>query len=121
MSDRGAVYDLGYTPYSGERLGRRGAIAATYRDGNYRVLGIKRRARKKILPWSLAILVMVPAVVFVGFSFLLSSFSPDADSPFANQQERPEGERRRRESILVPQPKIMGSACGAHFFSRGQG
>ncbi len=87
MSNRGAVYDLGYTPYSGERLGRRGAIAATYRDGNYRVLGIKRRARKKILPWTLAALVVLPAVVFVGFSFLLSSFSPDADSPFANQQQ----------------------------------
>ncbi|GMQ86678.1 MAG: hypothetical protein BMS9Abin07_2266 [Acidimicrobiia bacterium] len=87
MSDRGAVYDLGYVPYSGERLGRRGAIAATYRDGNYRVLGIKRRARKKIMPWALAILVIVPAVVFVGSAFLLSSFAPEAESPFASQQE----------------------------------
>jgi len=82
MSDRGVVYDLGYTPYEGERLGRRGAIRTTYRDGNYRVLGIKRRARKKILPWALAAFAMLPAIVFVGFAFLLSTFTPDAESPF---------------------------------------
>jgi len=82
MSDRGVVYDLGYTPYDGDRLGRRGAIRTTYRDGNYRVLGIRRRARKKIMPWALAALAMLPAIVFVGFAFLLTDFLPDAESPF---------------------------------------
>ena len=51
MTDKGVVYDLGYVPYEGERRARRGAIATTYRDGIYRVFGIRRRARKKILPW----------------------------------------------------------------------
>jgi ABC-2 type transport system permease protein len=87
MSDRGAIYDLGYTPYEGEKLGRRGAIATTYRDGDYRVLGIKRRARKKILPWSLAALVVVPAVVFVGLAFLLSSFAPEVESPYGGHAD----------------------------------
>jgi ABC-2 type transport system permease protein len=87
MTGRGVVYDLGYTPYDGEKLGRRGAITTTYRDGIYRVLGIKRRARKKILPWSLAALVMVPAVVFVGLAFLLSSFAPDIESPYGGHAE----------------------------------
>jgi ABC-2 type transport system permease protein len=87
MSDRGVVYDLGYTPYDGERLGRRGAIETTYRDGVYRVLGIKRRARKKILPWALAALSLLPAVAFVAFAFLLSTFSPEADSPFGGHAE----------------------------------
>ncbi len=87
MSDRGVVYDLGYVPYDGERTGRRGAASATFRDGNYRVLGIKRRARKKILPWALAVFAILPAIVFVGFAFLLSTFSPDAESPFGSHAD----------------------------------
>jgi ABC-2 type transport system permease protein len=82
MTGQGVVYDLGYTPYEGEKLGRRGAITTTYRDGNYRVLGIKRRARRKILPWLLAAFAMIPAVVFVGLAFLTGNFVPDAESPY---------------------------------------
>ena len=87
MSDRGVVFDLGYAPYEGERLGRRGAIRTTYRDGLNRVFGIRRRARKKILPWLLMVLAVLPAVVFVGFSFLLSTFAPEAESPFGSHAE----------------------------------
>jgi len=87
MSDRGVVYDLGYVPYEGERRARRGAVATTYRDGLRRVFGIRRRARKKILPWSLVVLAILPAVVFVGFAFLLSTFSPEAESPFGSHAD----------------------------------
>lgn len=87
MSDLGAVYDLGYVPYEGERLGRRGAVLTTGRDGVYRVLGIKRRARKKILPWALVGLSILPAIAFVGFAFLLSNFSPEAESPFGSHAD----------------------------------
>ena len=87
MTDKGVVYDLGYVPYEGERRARRGAIATTYRDGIFRVFGIRRRARKKVLPWSLVVLAILPATVFVGFAFLLSTFSPEADSPFGGHGE----------------------------------
>jgi len=87
VTERGVVFDLGYVPYEGERRARRGAIATTYRDGIYRVFGIRRRARKKILPWMLVVLALLPAVVFVGFAFLLSTFSPEADSPFGGHGE----------------------------------
>ena len=87
MSDRGVVYDLGYVPYEGERRARRGAIATTYRDGLNRVFGIRRRARKKIMPWMLVVLAILPAVVFVGFAFLLSTFAPDAESPFGSHAD----------------------------------
>ncbi len=83
----GVVYDLGYIPYEGDKLGRRGAVTTTYRDGNYRVLGIKRRARKKILPWLLAALAMIPAVVFVGLAFLVSDFAPEVESPYGGHAE----------------------------------
>lgn len=88
MTERGgAVYDLGYVPYEGERSGRRGAVLATIRDGVQREMGIKRRARKKVLPWILTALAMLPAVVFVGFSFLSSTFIPEAESPFGSHAE----------------------------------
>jgi ABC-2 type transport system permease protein len=87
VTDKGVVYDLGYVPYEGERRQRRGAIATTYRDGVVRVFGIHRRARKKVMPWSLVVLAILPATVFVGFAFLLSTFSPEADSPFGGHGE----------------------------------
>ncbi len=69
MTDRsGVVYDLGYQPYAGERLGRRGAVLAVLRDGLRRVMGLRRRARRKILPWGLFVLALLPAGFFVAFS-----------------------------------------------------
>ncbi len=87
MSDRGVVFDLGYTPHEGERRGRRGAILTTYRDGLLRVFGIRRRARAKILPWMLVVFAVLPAMVFVGFAFLLSTFAPEAESPFGSHSD----------------------------------
>ena len=85
MSDRGVVFDLGYVPYEGARLGTGAAVRATIRDGIRRVLGLRRKARKKILPWMLVAIALIPAIVFVGLAFLLDSFDPTgagADSPF---------------------------------------
>jgi len=83
----GAVYDLGYVPYDGERTGRRGAIRSTIRDGMQRVMGIRRRARKKVIPWILVTLAVVPAIVFVGLSFLLSSFAPGTENPYGSHAD----------------------------------
>jgi ABC-2 type transport system permease protein len=66
----GAVYDLGYEPYVGERSGRRGAIATTFRDGVFRIYGFKRKGRKKIVPFLLLALAVVPALAFVALTFL---------------------------------------------------
>jgi ABC-2 type transport system permease protein len=67
----GAVYDLGYTPYEGERRGRRGARGAVFADGIRRVLGLRRKARKKILPWTLLAIAVLPPIAYVGISFFL--------------------------------------------------
>ena len=88
MSDRtGAVFDLGYKPYGGTRLGRAGAIKTIVKDGIRRVLGIRRKARKKVYPWSMVALAIIPAAVFVGLAFTINSFSPDAESPFGGHAE----------------------------------
>ncbi|HSQ37134.1 MAG TPA: hypothetical protein VLS92_04490 [Acidimicrobiia bacterium] len=64
----GVVYDLGYRPHEGERLGRAGALSALYRDGLRRVLGLRRRARAKVLPWGLLAAAVIPATFFVGIN-----------------------------------------------------
>lgn len=83
----GIVYDLGYTPHDGPRLGRGAAVRATIADGLRRVLGLRRKARKKVLPWSLLAVASIPAIVFVGLAFFLNEFSPDGESPFGSHAE----------------------------------
>jgi ABC-2 type transport system permease protein len=86
VTDQGVVYDLGYKPHDGPRLGRGAAIRATIRDGVRRIFGIRRKARKKILPWMLFSIAMLPAIVFVGLVFLTSQIAAGelGDTPFAN-------------------------------------
>lgn len=64
----GVVYDLGYRPHEGERLGRRGAVRALFRDGLRRVLGLRRRGRAKVLPWLLLAIGVIPAIFFIGIA-----------------------------------------------------
>ena len=82
MTERGQVFDLGYKPYDGDRMGRRGAVPAVYRDGLRRVLGLRRRARSKLLPWSLIALALLPALIFVTLSVFTRDFGADADLEF---------------------------------------
>ena len=87
MSDRGVTFDLGYQPHDGPRLGTRAAVRATFLDGVRRVLGLRRKARKKIFPWLLIAISVLPAVVFVGLAFLLDQFEIEGDSPFGGHAE----------------------------------
>lgn len=88
MTDQtGAVYDLGYTPYEGERRGRAGARRTIFWDGVRRVLGIRRKARKKVLPWLLVGIASIPAVVFVGIAFFVPGQIADSTpGPLAHAQ-----------------------------------
>jgi ABC-2 type transport system permease protein len=70
VSGGGYIYDLGYQPYEGENLGRSGARWAVVRDGMRKVLGLRRRARTKIMPWSLFAIGLFPAIVFVGIGVI---------------------------------------------------
>jgi ABC-2 type transport system permease protein len=70
MADRGTVFDLGYRPYDGDLLGRSGTRWAIVRDGMRRVLGLRRRARTKVLPWGLLTIALFPAVVFIGIGVI---------------------------------------------------
>jgi len=67
----GAVYDLGYEPFDGERRGRSGARITVWTDGLRRMLGLRRKARRKILPWILVAMALIPPIVAVGIAFLI--------------------------------------------------
>lgn len=70
----GVVFDLGYRPHEGPRTGRRGARRALYRDGIRRVLGIRRRARRKLLPMALIGGALLPALFFVAIGVVVGEF-----------------------------------------------
>lgn len=74
----GVVFDLGWRPYDGPRLGRSGARRALYRDGLRRVLGLRRRARRKVFPFTLMAIALLPALFFVAFGVIAGEFDAAA-------------------------------------------
>lgn len=69
------IYDRGYRTYDGPRRGRRAIRWAIARDGIRRVLGLRRKARRKIFPWSLLVIGLVMAAVIIGLHFVAGSIA----------------------------------------------
>lgn len=65
------ILDRGYRSYTGERTGTSGAVRSLVKHSVQRVLGIKRNAWTKVLPFATAFLAYVPAIVFVGVTVLI--------------------------------------------------
>lgn len=74
----GVVFDLGYTPHDGLRLGRSGTRRALLKDGLRRVLGLRRKARRKIFPVLLVTIAVFPALFFVAFGVIAGEFDATA-------------------------------------------
>jgi ABC-2 type transport system permease protein len=74
--DGGSIYDLGYRGYRGVRLGRRHAVASLVRQSFRQSWGLGRSGRAKIVPFGLAALATVPAVVALGVSALARRVGP---------------------------------------------
>ncbi len=72
MTDQ-VIFDRGYRKYEGPRAGPSGARRAVYRDGVRRVLGLGRKARRKIFPWSLIAVAMVAAAIIVGTHWVIGN------------------------------------------------
>lgn len=83
-STEGTIYDLGYTPYEGPRLGRAGAVRAIFVDGVRRSLGLRRKPWAKVLPWTLMGAAISPAAFFVASTFMMSGFSVEDAGPFGS-------------------------------------
>ena len=65
------IHDRGYRRYDGRRLGRMHAIRSLTRHSFQRILGLRRPARYKILPFLCVIIAYLPAAVFVGVIALI--------------------------------------------------
>ena len=72
MTDQ-VIYDRGYRTYDGPRLGPGGARRAVFKDGVRRVLGLGRKARQKIFPWSLIGIAVIAAAIFIGIHWAIGN------------------------------------------------
>lgn len=65
MTERTVLADRGYQPYRGPRLGPSRAMRAVVWDGIRRILGLRRKARRKVLPWLLISFMAASTFVFL--------------------------------------------------------
>ncbi len=72
MTDQ-VIYDRGYRTYDGPRTGPGGARRAVFKEGIRRVLGLGRKARQKIFPWSLITIALISAAVFIGIHWAIGN------------------------------------------------
>lgn len=86
-SSEGTIYDLGYAPHDGPRLGRRAAIRAMMIDGSRRALGLRRKPWTKLLPWGLIGAAIVPAAWVVALTFVVAGFTLEDAGPWGNPAE----------------------------------
>jgi ABC-2 type transport system permease protein len=70
---RARIFEPGYRPYRGPRLGQRHAVWALARHTAERIMGLKRPARYKVLPFAAVAIAYLPAVAFIGIVALLPS------------------------------------------------
>jgi ABC-2 type transport system permease protein len=71
-SATGNIYDLGYRRYDGARLGRRHAVLSLYLFSLRAAFGLGRRASSKIIPFAIAIIAGVPAMIQLGIGAIVS-------------------------------------------------
>jgi ABC-2 type transport system permease protein len=74
MTDQ-VIFDRGYRIYGGPRTGPAGARLAVFKDGLRRILGLGRKARLKIFPWSLISIAVIAAAVFIGVHWAIGDIA----------------------------------------------
>lgn len=69
----GSIYDLGYRHYTGARLGRRHAFVALFVASLRQLFGLGRGGRSKIIPWGLAALTLLPALIALAITAIVGT------------------------------------------------
>lgn len=77
--DPAIILDRGYRSYHGPRTGRRGVMGAVVKEGYRRVLGLRRKAKRKLFPWTLIALALGSALVLVALEWISSSLPVSLD------------------------------------------
>ena len=75
------IHDRGYRRFNGERTGPAGAVRTTIRHTFARILGLRRQGRAKALPFIVAGIAYLPAIVFIGIGLLLPKRAANATIP----------------------------------------
>jgi ABC-2 type transport system permease protein len=79
VTSPGNIYDLGYQGYDGPRLGRPSVAAGLLRETGRAAYGIGRSGRSKIVPFGLAAMALLPAVLAVGIMALAAQAGAGGD------------------------------------------
>lgn len=72
------IYEQGYRRYDGPRLGRWAAVRSVWKHTMQRVLGLRRSARHKVLPFLAILLAYLPAISFIGILALVPADAEQA-------------------------------------------
>lgn len=75
LDSTGSIYDLGYRPYDGKRLGRAYAVQSLYWYTLRSIYGLGRSAGAKVFPFGLAGVAVLPAIVQIGFAAVVTDAS----------------------------------------------
>ena len=70
---RARIFEPGYRPYRGVRLGQRHSVWALARHTAERIMGLKRPARYKVLPFAAVAIAYLPAIAFIGIVAFIPS------------------------------------------------
>lgn len=81
MSTTSHIYEGGYRRYDGPRLGQAASIRSVVRQTAQRVMGLRRPARSKALPFLSVVIAYLPALVFIGVVALLPKQVNDSVVP----------------------------------------
>ncbi|WP_446664882.1 hypothetical protein [Flexivirga sp. B27] len=72
---RGVIHDIGYRPFTGRRQGT-GAVAwSLYLTSLRHCFGIGRSGKSKVMPWLMAAVILIPALVLAGLLLQLNKMS----------------------------------------------
>lgn len=113
----GNIYDIGYQAYDGPRLGRRAALGALFRQALRACYGLGRGGRAKIVPVTLAVLALLPAVLAVGIATLV------AQAPGSSIEMLEEASPVRFSTyhgLIVILVMLFAAAQGPELFGRDQ-
>ncbi len=69
--EQARIFEAGYRPYRGVRLGVSHSVWTLARHTTERIMGIKRPARYKVLPFATVAIAYLPAIAFIGIVALL--------------------------------------------------
>ena len=72
-----SIGERGYRRYDGPRKGEAAAVTSVWRHTMQRVLGLRRAARHKVLPFLTIIIAFLPAIAFIGVLALLPRTAED--------------------------------------------